>query len=285
MDHKVDIQPNSCKNDTVANEVVQDQWKYGLDNMESHNFFTEDAIKYGAEEAIVLSNIRFWLKKNEISEKNLHDGRYWTFNTIKAFARYHPYFSVRQLERILKNLISKGALVTGNYNKTLYDRTKWYAAGFPPNAKMEKPKSVNEKTQTVEPIPDIKPNNKTNYLCEAGASPACKEDEIIEHLNTKAKRQFNKVEAHRTKIRSLLKDYPLDALKMVIDYKVKEWMGSKWEKYLRPSTLFSVKHFDEYLVEAKKESSTKASEDGGITNDELFQQMEKNRDRLNEGLK
>jgi hypothetical protein len=72
---------------------------------------------------------------------------------------------------------------------------------------------------------------------------------------------------------------------MVIDYKVKEWSGTKWDKYLRPSTLFSVKHFDEYLVEAKKESSTKASEDGGITNDELFQQMEKNRDRLNEGLK
>ena len=35
----------------------------------------------------------------------------------------------------------------------------------------------------------------------------------------------------------------------VIDNKVKSWTGTKWENYLRPSTLFNAEKFEGYLNE------------------------------------
>jgi len=44
------------------------------------------------------------------------------------------------------------------------------------------------------------------------------------------------------------KQYTFNDFKIVIDKKYKQWKGSKFEKYIRPSTLFS-KKFETYLNE------------------------------------
>ena len=92
-----------------------------------YSFNSEIAIKYGVDGAIMIENLHFWISKNKANEKHFYDGRYWTYNSLKAFEKLFPFWSSRQIERILRNLINQGAIVTGNYNKIPYDRTKWYA--------------------------------------------------------------------------------------------------------------------------------------------------------------
>ncbi len=85
------------------------------------------AKKVGVEEAIMYSNIRYWCIKNKANKKHFNDGRFWTYNSIEAFCDLFPFWTEKQIRRILNNLIKKGYVKTGNYNKKGYDRTKWYA--------------------------------------------------------------------------------------------------------------------------------------------------------------
>ena len=92
-----------------------------------HQFKPEIAKEYGLPEAIFLHNLSFWQLTNERNERNFHDGRYWTYNSCKAFTETFIYFSQKQIQRILKSLVNQKCIVSGNYNKLKIDRTKWYS--------------------------------------------------------------------------------------------------------------------------------------------------------------
>ena len=156
------------------------------------HFGAEVAIEAGVDGAIMLDNLQFWIIKNKANKKHYYDGKYWTYNTMEAFTELFPFWSKRQIERILNNLKNNGYLIDGNYNKTAYDRTKWYALTdrawlllFPtcnpndfnispngemsklaisPNGEMEKTKCENGNNKTVTPIPDILPYKKTDIV-------------------------------------------------------------------------------------------------------------------------
>ena len=51
-----------------------------------HSFDVELATKYGMVEAILLNHISFWLTKNKANNVHAHEGRYWTYSTVKALA-------------------------------------------------------------------------------------------------------------------------------------------------------------------------------------------------------
>lgn len=125
--------------------------------------FNEDLAKlHWVEEAIMFSNIARWVKINEANERNFHDWKYWTYNSMEAFAKIFPFWTPKQIQRILANLKKHNLIVTWNYNKSWYDRTVWYAIS--PNGQMDFTIQSNGFTQTVEPIPDNNTNNKTNIL-------------------------------------------------------------------------------------------------------------------------
>ncbi|MCL2409934.1 MAG: DUF6017 domain-containing protein [Oscillospiraceae bacterium] len=92
-----------------------------------HIFNTEVAALYGIEEAILLENLHFWIRKNEANEKHFYDGDYWTYSSAKAYAELFPYMSKDKIKRHLKKLKDADLIKTGNYNKSPYDRTNWYA--------------------------------------------------------------------------------------------------------------------------------------------------------------
>ncbi len=147
------------------------------------------AKRYGVEGAIIIENLYFWIMKNKANDKNYFDGDYWTYNSVKAFEELFPFWTKRQIERILKNLEKEGAIKTGNYNKSPYDRTKWYALNkmiysIYANGEMKITKRVNENTQNVEPIPyintDDKPNYKPDNKKEKGKKKVTELDKIIE---------------------------------------------------------------------------------------------------------
>ena len=130
-----------------------------------HHFDTELAERFGILEAVILENMRFWLAKNAANGKNVHDGRVWTYNSIKAWHDLIPYASEKQIRRALEHLESEGIILTGNYNQSAYDRTKWYAFTDEGNAicpygQIEETARANQNAHMGEPIPDSKPIGK-----------------------------------------------------------------------------------------------------------------------------
>lgn len=84
------------------------------------------ALRYGLEESIFLDSLMFWYKENRANQRNFRDGRWWTFNTVSAFVAMFPWWSGKQIRRIIASCKERGAILSGNYNEDQRDRTLWY---------------------------------------------------------------------------------------------------------------------------------------------------------------
>lgn len=132
-----------------------------------HSFDIDIASKYGVNAAVLLNNLYFWTEKNRANETSFFDGHYWTYSSKKAFAELFPYMNIRQIDYALKKLIDDGIVITGNYNKSSYDRTLWYAItkkGYCilQNCKMEMTKSKNGSNKIVTSMKDINTDINTD---------------------------------------------------------------------------------------------------------------------------
>lgn len=135
-----------------------------------HHFDIDIATKYWIEEAIIINNLKHWLIKNIANEVNLYDWYYWTYNSSSAFSKIFPYMSAKKISRILLNLEEKEIIKSWNYNKSPYDKTKWYTI---------RQKEIidcsflsNRVTESVQPIPDNKQYNKQYTLYNDNDSSA-----------------------------------------------------------------------------------------------------------------
>lgn len=112
--------------------------------------------------AILIHNFQFWIMLNQRQGINRFDDRTWTYQTIKQIASCFPYWSIKQVERLLDKAVKLKILKKGNYNKTKFDQTSWYS--FVDEEKfsisrfreMEVPKSGNRSPEIGKPIPDTK---------------------------------------------------------------------------------------------------------------------------------
>lgn len=139
-----------------------------------HSFSVAAACKVGVNCAVIVQSIYYWVTKNEANEKNHYDGHYWTYNSVSAFSELFPYLSARQISTALRKLEDGGYILTGNYNKMKWDRTKWYAlteAGYAlaenaesisQNSTMDSPEVSNQEDENSEPIPVSNPVTVTS---------------------------------------------------------------------------------------------------------------------------
>lgn len=92
-------------------------------------YFSETvANEVGLEEAILFSNIYFWVNKNrnDNDDDHFHEGRYWMYYTVIAFVEQYPFWTISMVKRMLKKLKVAGYIETGVFNRFGYDKTKWY---------------------------------------------------------------------------------------------------------------------------------------------------------------
>jgi len=94
-------------------------------NQSKFIFSPDVAQKYGVQESIILEYIAHWVKISEKSGRQF-DGCSWTFGSIRHISKAFPFWSEKQVRRILLSLEKQGAIRVGRYNKRKYDRTKWY---------------------------------------------------------------------------------------------------------------------------------------------------------------
>ena len=135
--------------ETISNKITDHRGSGVI--MTMHSFDVDEAIKYGIEPAILLSNIRFLLEKNRANKTHSYEGFFWTYNSATAFLKMFPYMSRQSISRYLKKLCEKGIIRSGNFNKNGYDKTLWYTI----------PEEFNDHAtaQNETHIPDI--NTKT----------------------------------------------------------------------------------------------------------------------------
>lgn len=122
------------------------------------------AVKFGVFPAIILQHLGFWIKKNKANQTNFYDGKYWTYNSRRAYRELFPYMSERQIDTAFKKLIEADLVITGRYNKIAYDRTLWYALTQKGESilhfdGMEEAETQKGNGQNASPIPDINTDN------------------------------------------------------------------------------------------------------------------------------
>lgn len=96
-----------------------------MENFLNYYFNVQDACNFGLDEAIFLSNLKFWYFLNQTHKRNFRDGRTWTFNSSRAYSELFPFWNSDKIDRLIKSLKKKGIILVGNFNKMSYDKTRW----------------------------------------------------------------------------------------------------------------------------------------------------------------
>ena len=112
-------------------------------------------------EAIILQQIHYWFVKN----MNIKDGYSWVYNSIKDWNKQFKWLSEPTLKRKFKSLEDKGLLITGNYNKAKFDRTKWYRIDYDALDEMVQALYQND-TTIVSKRYNAKYQNDTDYTID-----------------------------------------------------------------------------------------------------------------------
>ena len=187
----------------------------------NYTFDIEIAKEYGVNEAILITNLQFWIKKNQANEKNYYEGHYWTYNSIKAWQKLFPFWTEKTIRTILNHLIEKGVIITGNYNQSKYDRTLWYAFADEPrwlNGKIHSPERENGTAEKGEPIPDDNTDNKTDSIYIHAKQ---------NHLDFQVEKRFTKPTLEQVKQYCIERNNNVDCDRFVNYYESNGWKVGK----------------------------------------------------------
>ncbi|NLR30245.1 MULTISPECIES: replication protein [Levilactobacillus] len=214
------------------------------------------AVRVGLKEAIVLQQFHYWLQRSG----NNRDGYKWVYNSYDEWHKQFPFFSKVTLRRTINSLEKQGYLVSGNYNKAGFDKTKWYRIDY---QRMNKACDQNDHTRcsNCSHAGDQNEQTNTNRLPEtttettkensaAVAAPSSIESDFEEiwsaYPNKKGKKQaFNHYKAWRKKSAKHSNDYLFTQLKL---YKQYIAQNKDWYRPMDGSTWFNGRFDDEYQV-------------------------------------
>lgn len=201
--------------------------------MKEHHFIVSEAETFGIREAIILYNIRYWLDKNVANESNIRENRVWTYNSYSAFAELFPYLTESQIKRALQNLVDRGILLKGNFNRTSMDRTNWYSINEEKydlsnltdetNLSYRVDKSGRRVDKSGQPIPDSKPQIKNDTI---------EYNKYVEAWNELHGTKYRLTESKRRQIRARLKTFTPQEIGVAIMNRFDDyWLNTKGADY------------------------------------------------------
>lgn len=117
-----------------------------------HYFDTAIAADVGINAAVLFSHISFWVNHNEKSGKNFKEGKHWMYSTQKELSEQFEYLSVKQVRTALAKLEDAGYIIKGNFNRSGYDRTCWYALGEKAPKQQEQAEDQEVNTPEIVPV-------------------------------------------------------------------------------------------------------------------------------------
>lgn len=84
------------------------------------------AEQIGLNNAVVLQQVHYWLNKSS----HQYEGRRWIYNSYDEWQKQFPFWSTKTVQRIFEALEGKNLIITGNFNKSGFDKTKWYSINY-----------------------------------------------------------------------------------------------------------------------------------------------------------
>lgn len=182
----------------------------------------------------MIANFQYWLKKNWSNDKHQYDGRTWTYNSVSSYERLFPYWTGKQIRRVIDSLVSQGVLMRGEYNKSVYDRTSWYAFVDESTFLFENtdlPKWETQEAQMGKPIPNINTDNKPDKKTNTGMQDFGPWSEAM-HVWIKYRKSIKKplktergINSCLNDLKKVCKDNPQLAM-LAVEYCMnKEWQG------------------------------------------------------------
>ena len=237
---------------------------------------TDLAVVIGLKEAVVAQQLNYWLHSKSAKTIN---GRQWIYNTYEKWQKdSFPFFTLATIRRTFGSLEKQKIVLTGNFNKAGFDKTKWYSIDEERlDELMSRRCAQNEQTMCSKRADGAAQNEQTNtrYYTDtttdkdiyssanaeqsetktqknssSNTEPALYKD-VVDYLNEKLGTEYKPNSAVNKRLidARAREGYSLDDFKKVIDNKCATWAhDSKMSKYLRPQTLFGTK-FESYLNE------------------------------------
>ena len=221
------------------------------------------AVKIGLNEAIVLQQIHYWLLKSN----NVRDGYKWVYNSYSEWNKQFPFFSRNTMIRAFNSLEKQGLLITANYNKAGFDKTKWYRIdyeklvgkrstqnGYTSNPKWVDGDTQNGQTNTNRLPETTSENNNKHSASHSNAQRVSQLENEFEELwskypNKKGKKQaFNHYKAWRKSSTKHTNEYLIDRLDKYLAY----CQQNSWYHPMNGSTWFNGRFDDELEVDNPK---------------------------------
>ncbi|WP_225417080.1 conserved phage C-terminal domain-containing protein [Limosilactobacillus reuteri] len=191
-----------------------------------------------------------------------------------------PWLTRKTLTNKFNDLEKRGLIITGNYNKAAFDKTKWYRIDYDAFSHLEQRLGKNyptneqylpngdgknysmEEEKSTQPIPldYTETTQETTTRDKGQAQPAqpsiaAQRREVVEYLNQKTGKHFKPdADGNKRIIEPRLKEgYTVDEMKKVVDNMYSLWHGVTFrngelgDNYLKPETLFRSSKIDGYL--------------------------------------
>ena len=218
----------------------------------------------GFNEAVVLQQLNYWLHSNSAKEI---DGRLWVYNSYDNWRKDNfPFWSTRTIRRIFDSCEKKGVILTGNFNKAGFDKTKWYSIdenklndlmdspcgqnGHTIRTKCPHPSGQNVQTNTIDYTETTSETNNKHSASHSNAQCVSQLEEEFEEVwskypNKKGKKQaFNHYKAWRKASVKHTNEYLLERLKKYLTYCQQ---NNSWYHPMNGSTWFNGR-FDDVLI-------------------------------------
>ena len=117
------------------------------------------AVLGSADEAIILQQLHYWLSRTNNVQS---DGHKWIYNSMADWLKQFPWIKSRaRLNRYFDDLEKRGLIITGNFNKAKFDKTKWYRINYDALTDLEQRLYQNESTSDSNQDNGVSQNEST----------------------------------------------------------------------------------------------------------------------------
>ena len=222
----------------------------------------------GLNEAIILQQVHYWLQRSN----NIRDGYRWVYNSYPEWYKQMPIWkSETTMRTAFKNLEKQGLLITANYNKAKFDKTKWYRINYEKLSLLENEarsaknwqtknqdladgSAKNWQTNTKRLPETTSENSNKNSASQSNAQSVSQLEKEFEEIwskypNKKGKKQaLNHYKSWRKASVKHTNEYLLERLKKYLTY----CQQNNWYHPMNGSTWFNGRFDDELEVDNPK---------------------------------
>ena len=167
----------------------------------------------------------------------------WIAAKAEILNEHRPLLTILETNRLFSRGLWKEAVKQRERREQL--RQNGMQGGRPKNQKVISDKPENNQKQSL-PSSSSSSSSIGTYTADCRVA--------LFYLNEKSGNLFREARGNFELITARLKEpgVTIEGVKLMIDAKCREWKGTEWEKFLRPSTLFGRSKFDDYYGQRNK---------------------------------